>query len=303
VTHSKQNAFALPVLGAVGAPGAGGDTAIIRGTCGDRQSTQFARDTWAQIREEAVAAVERDRVMSEIIRDTVLIHENFGDALAHRLARKLADYALSVETLEQICCEALTADPGIEHAALADLCAVRDRDPACPDLLTPFLFFKGYHAIQAYRFGHFLWQRDRQHLACHIQARVSEVFAVDIHPAARLGSGILLDHGTEVVVGETAVIEDDVSLLQGVTLGGTGKQCGQRHPTICRGVLIGAGAKILGAITVGEGAKVGAGSIVLESVHPYTTVVGNPARTVGTRHTHMPALEMDQGMPALDYMI
>jgi serine O-acetyltransferase len=273
------------------------------GTCGERAETQLARELWAQIREEAVAAVERDRVMSEIIRDTVLIHENFGDALAHRLARKLADYALSVETLESICCEALSADPGIEDSALADLQAVKDRDPACPDLLTPFLFFKGYHAIQAYRFGNWLWKRGRLHLANHIQSRVAEVYGVDIHPAARVGRGILLDHGTGVVVGETAVIDDDVSLLQGVTLGGTGKQCGQRHPTIRRGVLIGAGAEILGAITVGEGAKVGAGSIVLENVHPFTTVVGNPARAVGTRHTHMPALEMDQSLPALDYMI
>jgi serine O-acetyltransferase len=276
---------------------------IRTGTCGERIETAQAREIWTQIREEAVAAVERDRVMSEIIRDTVLIHDNFADALAHRLARKLADYALSVETLEQICCEALAADPGIEAAALADLSAVRDRDPACPDLLTPFLFFKGYHAIQAYRFGNWLWKRGRLHLANHIQSRVAEVFGIDIHPAARVGRGILLDHGTAVVVGETAVIEDEVSLLQGVTLGGTGKQCGQRHPMIGRGVLIGAGAKVLGAITVGEGAKIGAGSIVLENVHPYTTVVGNPARTVGTRHTHMPALTMDQSLPALDYMI
>jgi serine O-acetyltransferase len=274
-------------------PGQAGhlDTPRSGGTCGERIETDTARELWTQIREEAVAAVERDRVMSEIIRDTVLIHENFGDALAHRLARKLGDYALSVETLESICCEALSADPAIEDAALADLSAVRDRDPACPDLLTPFLFFKGYHAIQAYRFGNWLWKRGRLHLANHIQSRVAEVFGVDIHPAARLGRGILLDHGTAVVVGETAVIDDDVSLLQGVTLGGTGKQCGQRHPMIRRGVLIGAGADL------------GAGSIVLENVHPFTTVVGNPARTVGTRHTHMPALTMDQSLPALDYMI
>ena len=272
-------------------------------TCGERLSSQAARQLWDQIREEAVAAVEHDRVMREIIRDTVLIHDNFGDALAHRLARKLADYALSVETLEAICCEALSADPDIEAAALADLSAVRDRDPACPDLLTPFLFFKGYHALQAYRFGNWLYKRGRLHLANHIQSRVAEVFGVDIHPAARVGRGILLDHGTGIVVGETAVIDDDVSILQSVTLGGTGKQCGQRHPTVRRGVLIGAGATILGAITIGEGAKVGAGSIVLEPVHPFTTVVGNPARAVGTRHTHMPALTMDQCLPALDYMI
>jgi serine O-acetyltransferase len=271
--------------------------------CGERVTSPFAADVWRTVREEAVAAVEHDRIMAEAIRDTVLQHSNFADALAHRLARKLSDYAISIETLEGIICEALSSNAGIEEAALADLTAVRDRDPACPDLLTPFLFFKGYQAIQAYRFGHWLWQRGRQHLALHLQSRSAEIFAVDIHPAARLGRGILLDHGTGIVVGETSVIEDDVSILQSVTLGGTGKQCGDRHPKIRRGVLIGAGAKILGNITIGEGAKVGAGSIVLENVHPYTTVVGNPARPVGVRHTTMPALTMDQTLPPLDYVI
>jgi serine O-acetyltransferase len=275
----------------------------LTGLCGDRLTSPLGIEVWRTVREESVAAVEHDRIMAEAIRDTVLQHSNFADALAHRLARKLSDYAISIETLEGIICEALSSNAGIEEAALADLTAVRDRDPACPDLLTPFLFFKGYQAIQAYRFGHWLWQRGRQHLALHLQSRSAEIFAVDIHPAARLGRGILLDHGTGIVVGETSVIDDDVSILQNVTLGGTGKQCGDRHPKIRRGVLIGAGAKILGNITVGEGAKVGAGSIVLESVHPYTTVVGNPARPVGVRHTTMPALTMDQSLPPLDYMI
>ncbi len=273
------------------------------GLCGERLASEVSREVWAAVREQAIAAIEHDRVMADGIRDTVLQHDNFADALAHRLARKLSDYAISIGTLEGMLCEALSADPSIEAAALADLTAVRDRDPACPDLLTPFLFFKGYHALQAYRFGNWLWKRGRQHLACHLQSRSSETFAVDIHPAARLGQGLLLDHGTGVVVGETAVIDDDVSMLQGVTLGGTGKQSGDRHPKIRRGVLIGAGAKVLGGITVGEGAKVGAGSIVLENVPPYTTVVGNPARIVGVRHTQMPALTMDQTLPPLDYVI
>jgi serine O-acetyltransferase len=273
------------------------------GLCGGRQATAEAHELWTQIREEAVSTVEHDRVMREIIRDTVLSHENFGDALAHRLARKLADYALSIESLEGIFCEAFSSDPEIEQAALADLSAVPDRDPACPDLLTPFLFFKGYQALQAYRFAHFLWKRGRTHLARHLQSRGSDIFGVDIHPAARLGRGILLDHGTGIVVGETAVIEDDVSILQNVTLGGTGKHGGDRHPKICRGVLIGAGAKILGNIVVGEGAKVGAGSVVLEKVEPFTTVVGNPAHVVGKRHDYMPGLTMDQGLPPLDYAI
>jgi len=271
--------------------------------CTQRSVPEVSRDLWTQLRADAFAAVENDRVMAEAVRDTVLSHETFADGLAHRLARKLADYAISIDTVEGILCEALTADPQIEFAALADLTAVRDRDPACPDLLTPFLFFKGYHAIQSYRFSHWLWSRGRQHLARYLQSRISEIFGVDIHPAARLGRGIMVDHGTGLVVGETAVIDDDVSMLQGVTLGGTGKQGGDRHPKIRRGVLLGAGATVLGAITIGEGAKVGAGSIVLEDVEPYTTVVGNPARPVGLRLTAMPALTMDQSLPVLDYMI
>ncbi len=274
------------------------------GLCGgQRVATDEARHLWDLVREEAVAAIEHDRVMADGISDTVLQHDSFADALAHRLARKLCDYAIRIDTLEGMLCEALSSDPTIEAAALADLTAVRDRDPACPDLLTPFLFFKGYQALQAYRFGNWLWKRGREHLARHLQSRSSEVFTVDIHPAARLGRGLLLDHGTALVVGETAVIDDDVSMLQGVTLGGTGKTCGDRHPKIRRGVLIGAGATVLGGITVGEGAKIGAGSIVLENVPAYTTVVGNPARPVGVRHTAMPALTMDQSLPALDYVI
>lgn len=271
--------------------------------CCQRSVPEVARELWAQVRDDAVAAVENDRAVAELVRDTVLSHETFGDALAHRLARKLADYALSIDSIESMLCQALSADPDIEIAALADLTAVRDRDPACPDLLTPFLFFKGYHAIQSYRFANWLWKKDRQHLARHFQSRASEIFAADIHPAARLGRGLMLDHGTGLVVGETAVIDDDVSMLQGVTLGGTGKHGGDRHPKIRRGVLLGAGATVLGAITVGEGAKVGAGSIVLEDVAPFTTVVGNPARPIGLRLSAPPALTMDQSLPAVDYMI
>jgi serine O-acetyltransferase len=169
--------------------------------------------------------------------------------------------------------------------------------------VTPFLYFKGFQALQIYRIAHHLWQDGRRHLAQHLQSRSSEMFAMDIHPAARIGRRVLIDHGTAIVIGETSVLEDDVSMLHGVTLGGTGKNHGDRHPKIRRGVLIGAGATVIGNIEVGEGAKVGAGSIVLESVRPYTTVVGNPARLVGTRHSNMPALTMDQTLPPLDYMI
>jgi serine O-acetyltransferase len=258
---------------------------------------------WATIRREGVEAAERDALMAQPMTAALLRHGSFADGLGARLGRKLCDGDLGTGALTALIGEVLADDPAIVQAAARDLVAVRDRDPACPDLITPFLFFKGYLALQAYRVSHFLWRRERQHLARHLQSRAAEVFAVDIHPAARLGCGILLDHGTGLVIGETAVVEDDVSILQGVTLGGTGKQCGDRHPKIRRGVLLGAGAKVLGNIEVGEGAKVGAGSIVLDPVAPHTTVVGVPARPVGATLTDLPALTMDQMLPAPDYAI
>jgi serine O-acetyltransferase len=170
---------------------------------------------------------------------------------------------------------------------------VCDRDAACNKYSTPLLYFKGYQAIQAYRVAHYYWKRDRHDLALFLQSRISEVFGVDIHPAARIGRGILLDHATSVVIGETAVVEDNVSMLHEVTLGGTGKETGDRHPKVRQGVLIAAGAKILGNVEIGEGAKVGCGAVVLENVAPHTTVVGVPARPVGITLSHSPALDMD----------
>lgn len=230
-------------------------------------------------------------------------HRNFQGALAALLGTKLADRALSAPVLSALVTSALAERPEIAEAAAEDMIAIFERDAACPDYVTPFLFFKGYHAIQAYRIAHWLWEHDRQHLARHLQSLVSERFGLDIHPAARLGRRLVFDHGAGIVIGETCIIEDDVSLLQGVTLGGTGKETGDRHPKVRRGVLVGAGAIVLGNIELGEGAKIGAGSVVLESVPPYTTVVGNPARRIGTRHTNMPALGMDQRLPPVDYVI
>ena len=230
-------------------------------------------------------------------------HRNFPSALAALIGTKLADRALSAPALTALAASALADRPDIAEAACEDMIAIYERDAACPDYVTAFLFFKGFHSIQAYRIAHWLWQNNRQHLARHLQSLVAERFSVDIHPAARLGRRIVFDHGTGIVVGETCIIDDDVSMLQGVTLGGTGKETGDRHPKVRRGVLIGAGAKVLGNIELGEGAKVGAGSVVLESVPPYTTVVGNPARRIGTRHSSLPALGMDQRLPPLDYMI
>ncbi|MBS0959275.1 MULTISPECIES: serine O-acetyltransferase [Acetobacter] len=244
-----------------------------------------------------------DPLVKGLLATGVRNHADFASALAALMGRKLGDHSVAVSALSELVAEAYRADPSIVYASAADLVAIRERDPACPDFVTPFLFFKGYHAVQSYRVANWLWRAGRRHLALHLQSRASELFAVDIHPAARLGQRILFDHGTGIVVGETCIIEDDVSILQGVTLGGTGKHSGDRHPKVCRGVLIGAGAKVLGNIQLGEGAKVGAGSIVLENVPAFTTVVGNPARKVGTRHSGMPALTMDQILPPVDYII
>jgi serine O-acetyltransferase len=282
---------------------AGLDQPRVPALCDRDAASDLVEDVWATIRREGVEAAERDALMAQPITTALLRHPTFADGLAARLGRKLADEDLGAAALTGVIAEALAADPAIIKGAAVDLAAVRDRDPASPDLLTPFLFFKGYLALQTHRVAHFFWRRDRQALARHLQSRASEVFAVDIHPAARLGCGILLDHGTGVVIGETAVVEDDVSILQGVTLGGTGKECGDRHPKIRRGVLLGVGAKVLGNIEVGEGAKVGAGSIVLDPVPPHTTVVGVPARPVGAKLTDLPALTMDHRLPGPDYAI
>jgi serine O-acetyltransferase len=269
---------------------------------------EYGRDgiadaAWRSICLDAAVAVQRDRLLSGLMGEAVLRHGCFAEALLRRLARKLETPEVDATALTALFAELLAAEAAIVPGAIADLAAIRDRDPACPDLLTPFLHFKGFLALQTWRLSHVLWAGGRTHLALHLQSRMSQAFAIDIHPAARLGRGILLDHGTGIVIGETAVVEDDVSILQEVTLGGTGKECGDRHPKIRRGVLIGAGAKILGNIEVGEGAKVGAGSIVLEAVEPFTTVVGVPARPVGPRHTNMPALTMDHSLLEPDYAI
>jgi len=258
---------------------------------------------WSTMRREAVEAVERDALMSGQINAAVLRHASFAQGLAARIAHKLADGDMAEPVLMELVTEAIADTPSIARAAARDLMAVRDRDPACRDLITPFLFFKGFLSLQSYRIAHWLWKRGRLHLARQLQSRMSEVFGVDIHPAARVGCGIMIDHGTGLVIGETAVVEDDVSILHGVTLGGTGKECGDRHPKIRRGVLLGAGSKVLGNIEVGEGAKVGAGSIVLDPVEPHTTVVGVPARPVGPKLTDMPAFTMDQMLPGPDYVI
>jgi serine O-acetyltransferase len=213
------------------------------------------------------------------------------------LANKLQTPDLPAIALRDLINQALAEDVSIGASIRADLLAARTRDPAARGYAQPFLYYKGFHALQAYRVAHQLLEQGRQALAAHLQNRISEAFGVDVHPAARIGSGVLIDHGTSVVIGETAVVEDYVSMLHEVTLGGTGKETGDRHPKVRRGVLIGAGAKILGNIEIGIGAKVGAGSVVLRDVPPHTTVAGVPARVVGRCTVAEPALEMDATFP------
>ena len=249
---------------------------------------------WDRLRAEAEAMRREEPVLAGFVLATVLHQPTLEAAVVHRVAWRLAHPSFAADLIEQTYFEALGDEPEIGQAFRADIMAVVDRDPACNRLIEPVLFFKGFHAIQTHRLAHWLWTRNRQDLALYLQSRSSEVFQTDIHPAARVGRGIFLDHATGLVVGSTAVIEDNVSMLQDVTLGGTGKEKGDRHPKIRRGVLIGAGAKILGNIEVGECARVAAGSVVLQPVPRGATVAGVPAKVVGSAGCAEPARQMDQ---------
>ncbi|MBX9618379.1 serine O-acetyltransferase [Candidatus Raskinella chloraquaticus] len=249
---------------------------------------------WDRIRGEAEAIVAEEPALASFVYATVLSHATLEDAVIHRLAQRLDHSDVPGELLRRVFEMAVEQDETIGDSFRADISAVIDRDAACKRMIEPILYFKGFSAIQTHRFAHFMWQRGRRDFALYLQSRASSSYGVDIHPAARLGRGILLDHATGLVVGETTVIEDDVSILQSVTLGGTGKESGDRHPKIRRGVLIGSGAKILGNIEVGECARVGAGSVVLDNVPRCTTVAGVPAKVVGTSGCDQPSRQMDQ---------
>lgn len=249
---------------------------------------------WARLRQEADQVVRSEPALGGFIFTTILNHDSLEAAVIHRVAGRLAHAALPADLIIQTYGEARDADPTLGESFRADILAVADRDPACTRLIEPVLYFKGFHALQTHRLAHWLWNAGRCDLALYFQSRSSEVFQTDINPAARLGKGIFLDHATGLVVGQTAVIEDDVSILQGVTLGGTGKERGDRHPKIRRGVLLGAGAKVLGNIEVGQCARVASGSVVLQAVPRNTTVAGVPARVVGTAGCAEPARSMDQ---------
>ncbi len=249
---------------------------------------------WTRISDEARAAIVDEPLLGGVIHSGILHHATLERALAFRFSLKLASGEMPEQMLREIADAAHSAAPGLGEAARADIVAIFDRDPACHRYLQPLLFFKGFQAVQAYRIGHWLWQQGRKDLAYFIQSRVSEVFGVDIHPAARLGKGIMIDHAHSIVIGETAVVGDNVSMLHSVTLGGTGKEDEDRHPKIGDGVLIGAGAKVLGNIRVGNCSRIAAGSVVLHEVPPCVTVAGVPARVVGEAGCAQPAISMDQ---------
>jgi serine O-acetyltransferase len=250
--------------------------------------------TWARIRAEAEDIVRREPEMASFMMSTVLNHERLELAVAHRVAFRLDRIDVPGALIRHAFDEAFAADPEIGNAARADLVAVTERDPACTRAIEPLLHFKGFHALQTHRLAHWLWGNGRRDFALYLQSMSSSVFQVDIHPATVIGRGLFFDHATGVVIGETAVIEDNVSILHGVTLGGTGKSTEDRHPKIRRGVLIGAGAKILGNIEIGHCSRVAAGSVVLHDVAPNTTVAGVPARVVGASPCAEPSRMMDQ---------
>jgi len=249
---------------------------------------------WRRITDEAHLAVTKEPLLGGLVHACVLHHETLEDALAFRLAQKLASGEMSEQLLREIADEAYAADPSLGQKARADIVAVFERDPACHRFIQPLLYFKGFQAVQCYRVGHWLWSEGRRDLAYFLQMRISEHFGVDIHPAARIGQGIMIDHAHSIVIGETAVVGDNVSMLHSVTLGGTGKEEEDRHPKIGDGVLIGAGAKILGNIKVGKCSRIAAGSVVLQEVPPCKTVAGVPAKIVGEAGCDQPALTMDQ---------
>lgn len=267
-----------------------------------RNKPEISDPVWARLRQDVFATAKSEPMLAGYLHDTVLKHGSLEASISYFLAGKLASAYLTTTSLRDVFYEALTASDDIRQAIRRDLTAVVERDPAAKSLALPYLNFKGFQALQSYRVAHWLWGNERHSLALYLQSRISEAFDVDIHPAARIGKGILIDHGTSVVIGETAVVGDDVSMLHEVTLGGTGKESGDRHPKVGNGVLIGAGAKILGNIVIGEGSKIAAGSIVLNEVPPHSTVAGIPARVVGKPKFAEPGRQMDHFVE-FDYCI
>ena len=248
---------------------------------------------WERMTQEAEQAIRDEPLLGGQIHSALLHHPSIENALAYRIAMKLANSEMSEQLLREICDEAYRSDPSLAGAARADIVATYERDPACHRFIQPMLYFKGFQAVQAYRVSHWLWNEGRGDLSYFFQMRSSEMFGVDIHPASRVGQGIMIDHAHSIVIGETAVVGNNVSMLHSVTLGGTGKEDDDRHPKIGDGVLIGAGAKVLGNIKIGHCSRIAAGSVVLHEVAPCKTVAGVPAKVVGEAGCDQPSMTMD----------
>ena len=255
-----------------------------------------SEDIWLALCNEAKLWSAAEPTLETLFQKNILQQKSFQSALVAVISTELSTDHDDYIAIQKVADDALNSDPLLEKAATADLCATIERDPACHSYLKPFLFYKGFQAIQAYRLANWLWKMERTVLAEFIQGRVSKVFQVDIHPAAKLGKGIMIDHGTGVVIGETSIVEDNVSIFQGVTLGGTGKEIGDRHPKVREGVLLSASSTILGNVEIGRNAKIAAGSVVLEDVKEGSTVAGVPAKEVGKADGLIPADEIDHSI-------
>src|SRR5471032_868828 len=258
-----------------------------------REKVSSIDPIWSALRQQAEAMAAAEASLAGFVHAIILQHDRLEQALSYHLAHKLGGEDLSPLAIREMFDHAIAADDGIGPALRADLSAVFERDPACHSYLDAFLFYKGFHALESYRVAHWLWREGRKPMALFLQSRISQLFAVDVHPAAKIGRGIMFDHGTGIVIGETAVVEDDVSIMQDVNLGGTGKESGDRHPKIRRGVLLSLGAKILGNNEVGEYSLVGAGSVVLKSVPAHCTAVGVPAKLVNCDCGENPSQQMN----------
>lgn len=261
----------------------------------ERRAPMGALDpVWDQMRTEAERLAVAEPLMAVIAHSVILHHDSLESALSYRIAQKLSSPEMSPLMLREIAEKAYAEQPAMGRAGRADIVATFERDPACDRMLQPLLYFKGFLALQSQRLAHHLWLNGRRDIALYLQMRGSEAFSVDIHPGARMGQGIMIDHANSIVIGETAVVGDDVSMLHSVTLGGTGKEGGDRHPKIGSGVMIGAGASVLGNIRVGDCSRIAAGSVVLKEVPPCTTVAGVPAKVIGEAGCDRPSHRMDQ---------
>jgi serine O-acetyltransferase len=247
---------------------------------------------WETLKKEAEKTAKKEPLVSTMVHTRILGLRSLAESLSQILALQLGDHNVSALQLQNLFLEVLTSKDSIIKAVVADIHAVFERDPACTNYLEPYLFLKGFHALQTHRIAHELWKQDRKLLAQVLQSASNRVFAVDIHPAAEIGKGIMVDHATALVIGETAKIGNNVSILHGVTLGGTGKDAGDRHPKVADGVLLSAHAQLLGNIKIGRCSKIGANSVVLGDVPARTTWAGVPAKNVGVPASARPSLDM-----------